>query len=104
MARKSGDGRGRLGGRQKGTPNKNTQNLIERAEALGTDPFEILCHIASNNWRALGYRSNPIELKDRQSAADSLCQYMYPKRKAVDLKVGEDSKPITVTFVEAKKK
>lgn len=36
----------RRGGRQKGTPNKATQNLVSRLEELGCDPLELSAKIA----------------------------------------------------------
>ena len=97
----------RRGGRKKNTPNKRTQTLIERAEKLGIDPFEILLHFAEGDWEALGYKSetklisagmgqtlyvDTIAVEDRIQAAKEVCQYLYPKRKAIEHtgKDGED--------------
>jgi hypothetical protein len=94
-------GRGRHDGvgRQKGTPNKKSLALLERAQALGVDPFEVLLRFAKGDWQGLGYdspteiimtKTGPME-KDRitpdhrLSAASQACQYLYPKRKAIEV-------------------
>lgn len=115
MARKPGDGRGRLGGRAKGTPNKNTKALLEKAEELGVDPFEVLLRFAAGDWKGLGYQKPQRQLVSmgrifyvdvitpqmRIYAADKACQYLYPKRKAVDLKMDQSDGTLVVQFVEA---
>lgn len=97
-------------GRKKGTPNKNTQLLVDKAQELGCDPFEVLCLFAKGDWKALGYRDEivtrptqygevweyTISPECRKSAASDLCQYVYPKRKAVELST-PDSESVTIT-------
>jgi hypothetical protein len=73
-------GLAKTGGRKLGTPNKNSQALSERLESLGCDPIEGLARIA------LDPATKP-ELKVRCFA--ELAQYVYPKRKAVDLALNE---------------
>ena len=89
----------RYGGRVKGIPNKKTQSLIERCDDLGVDPFDVLLRVAKGDWEALGYDSptniivtkqgsyeqDVITLESRVNAAKELCQYLYPKRKAIEL-------------------
>ena len=70
----------KTGGRKPGTPNRNSQALIDRLEALGCDPIESLATIA------LDPATKP-DLKVRCLA--ELAQYVYPKRKAVDFARGE---------------
>lgn len=91
----------RTRGRKKGTPNKRTQTLFQKAQELGVDPFEILLLIAKGDWKALGYDSSEIQLLSkgipyfvdrislqmRQSAASDCCQYMLPKRKAIEMPI-----------------
>lgn len=94
----------KFGGRTKGTPNKKTQALLDRAKELGIDPFEILLYAAGNKWARLGYCSGtlrrkgddgktytvdriPLEL--RIIAAKEACQYIYPKRKAIEISTDE---------------
>lgn len=89
----------KTGGRVKGTPNKKTQDLLEKAEELGVDPFEILLMVAKGDWEGLGFESaklvyftaagieaekDRITLSDRLSAASEACTYLHPKRKAVE--------------------
>lgn len=97
-------------GRQPGTPNKNTKALLEKAEELGVDPFELLCHIAKGDWKAFGLKmmkrtetvpgqtltrevdvEPEISFEDRFRAIIELAGYLYPKRKAVALSADEDS-------------
>ena len=66
----------KTGGRVAGTPNKRTQDLQERLEALGVDPLEGLALIAKDT-------STPLEL--RAKVQSDLLQYLYPKRKALDV-------------------
>jgi hypothetical protein len=70
----------KTGGRKSGTPNRDSQALIERLEALGCDPIEGLARIALDP-------ATKIDLKVRCFA--ELAQYVYPKRKAVDFALGE---------------
>jgi len=106
MAWPKGKTKTKTGGRLKGTPNKRTQSLIERAEALGVDPFEVLLHVAKGDWKSLGYKTGTTEgpfgskperitLKDRMHAAAEACQYIHPKRKAVEL-TGKGGGPLDV--------
>lgn len=99
MARSLGDGKGRLGGRAKGTPNKATTDLQRLSAELGVHPFEILLHFAAGDWKALGYKQESyiefgkgfendvlyIKPETRVKAAAEAAQYLYPKRKALEL-------------------
>jgi hypothetical protein len=88
-------------GRKKGTPNKDTSSLIERAAQLKIDPFEIMLFFAANDWKRLGYDGptmvkytrdgSPYEVDRispelRQKSAADASQYLYPKRKAIEVK------------------
>lgn len=87
MASKDGQ---KTGGRKKGTPNKLTQDLHQIAEELGVNPFEILLRFAKGDYEALnlpectsfGAPTIPPEL--RQKAAKDACEYLFPKRKAIE--------------------
>ena len=72
--------RQKTGGRQAGTPNKRTTELSERLESLGCDPIEGMAQIAMNE-------ANPMELRGRMYA--ELAGYLFPKRKATEIKVDE---------------
>lgn len=90
----------KTGGRKKGTPNKNTQELIDLADQLGVNPFAILLHFASGNYEALGmpkqvvksagmgrtYIEDSILPEMRLDAAYKCAQFLYPKRKALEVK------------------
>jgi hypothetical protein len=85
-------------GRRKGTPNRNVLPLIEKAQKLGIDPFEILLLFANGDAESLGYpackipnssdrglgEANCISIDQRLKAASEACQYLYPKRKAIE--------------------
>jgi hypothetical protein len=101
MPRQPNDGRGRLGGRTRGTPNHQTKTLIERAEALGVDPFENLLRFAAGDWKGLGFKKptrimftkagDAVEIdvitpEMRLMASEKASTYLYPKRKAIDVK------------------
>lgn len=75
----------KTGGRQAGTPNKRTQEVIERLDALNCDPIEGMAAIAMD-------ASNPPELRGRMFA--ELAQYIAPKRKAI-----EQSSEITHRYI-----
>lgn len=82
-----------------GTPNKDTQALIDLAHKKGINPFEILLHIANGDWKALGYKDDKavvqtksgvsycerITMDHRMAAAAHASQYLYPKRKSVEI-------------------
>jgi hypothetical protein len=67
----------KTGGRIKGTPNKKTGELAERLVALGCDPIEGMAQLALD-------KGNPPEMRGRMFA--ELAGYLYPKRKAVEVK------------------
>lgn len=61
-------GHPRYGGRKKGVPNKVTLDLMKICEEEGVDPFRALVKAS---------------LKSEKCLLD-LCQYVLPKRKALD--------------------
>lgn len=78
-------------GKKKGTKNKKTQSLIDKAEVLGVDPFEVLLLFAKNDWRSLGYHEPLIDPDTRVHAAKEACKYLYSQRKAIDVTSGGES-------------
>ncbi len=72
------------GGRQKGTPNKRTQAVTETLEGLGLDPIRGMAEIALDE---------RVEVSLRVQVLKELCQYVAPKRKAVEV-TGEDGGPL----------
>ena len=79
----------KTGGRQKGTPNKRTQNLVELIEAShgDFDPVLELINIYKDT-------KTPLELKT--SILKDLMPYIYPKRKAIEFEPFETSKPLNI--------
>jgi hypothetical protein len=65
----------RRGGRQRGSPNKRTLDVIDRLAALKCDPLEGMAKLAMD-------KSNAPELRGRMYA--ELAQYVAPKRKALE--------------------
>lgn len=103
----------KTGGRKKGTPNTKTLSVQAIAEKLGVCPIEILFQIATNDWDALGYDDGTvtrcgaggvtydedvIQLDHRLHAAKELAQYLYPKRKALELSNNEGEPLTGITF------
>ena len=81
----------KTGGRAKGTPNKRTQSVMEKLEALGCDPIAGLAKIAMNKRQKLGVRKDvPIEL--RAQMFKELAQYVAPKRKAIEINTQEQGR------------
>jgi hypothetical protein len=66
----------KTGGRVKGTPNKKTTDVQQLLENLNCNPIEGMARIAENIEIDIGIRLN---------AYKELAQYMFPKRRAVDL-------------------
>ena|SRR5258708_1704376 len=101
----------RLGGRQKGTPNKRTQDFDARLHRLKCDPLslmtlivrgEVPCNVCRGKGktpyrkkdRSLGERTcescygstfEIISPVDRGKTAAELLKYQYPQRKAVEV-------------------
>ena len=76
MARQKGDGRGRLGGRSKGTPNKIT-----------TSVREWIASVIDKNRSQMEADLQALEPKDRLQVMERLMQYVIPKQKEVESKV-----------------
>lgn len=95
----------RRGGRQKGTPNKKTQAIEAMLEHYGCEPLEVLAMVANGeplkarigvgelSKKAPGKEDGDDDfvegdviptLDQRINAAKELCNYVYPKRKAIE--------------------
>jgi hypothetical protein len=77
-------------GRKKGTPNKRTGEAREVFVKHKIDPLEVLALMAKGDWKALGYKEGEepdqkLALELRFYAAKEGAQYLYPKRKAVEI-------------------
>lgn len=77
--RTKGDGRGRLGGRKKGTPNKVTSNLREWINAL-----------IDSNREQIESDLKELEPKDRLMVLERLLSYVLPKMQNVDTSLNFD--------------
>jgi hypothetical protein len=104
----------RTGGRKPGTPNKNSQQVLDRVRMLGKDPLEILVLFYLEDWKALGYEARtvtrytqtgaeyeefviPPEL--RASCAKDVMKYCFPQRKAVEYNAVNENENHTPTNV-----
>jgi len=74
MAFTKGKARPANAGRKKGTPNKKTQDLLERCAQRGVDPFEVLLELCQSDDDAI-----------RLQAAKEACKYIHPQRKAIEM-------------------
>lgn len=125
-------GHPKVGGRQKGTPNKSTLGIIEKLAAWKCDPFKTLQMMADNTMpcsvcrgsgmtkfqpgagserfsgqrtcqSCWGSKMERISPKERGWAAGELAQYVAAKRKAVEVSGPEGTTlPITVNVVYRK--
>jgi hypothetical protein len=72
----------KTGGRKAGTPNRKTMEIGELLESLEHNPIEAMVRIATDPEASL-------ELRGRMNA--ELAQYVYPKRKAVEVAADQDA-------------
>lgn len=79
-------------GRPKGSPNARTQDLFDITERLECNPFEVLIMFAKGDAEAL--RISEISAELRLRAAKDACDYLFPKRKAIE-HTAIQSDPIT---------
>ena len=77
--------RPKTGGRQRGTPHKRTEAVTALLAQLNCGPIEGMAQIAMDE-------KNPPELRGRMFA--ELAGYIYPKRKAVEVKADEGPKVV----------
>lgn len=98
MTFKVGDKKPQGAGRAKGTPNKQTQTLQEIAERNNCDPFEVLIWFAKRDYDSLHLpewidkvgkdgafiREATISPELQQKSAKDACEYLHPKRKALE--------------------
>ncbi|MBQ3945357.1 MAG: hypothetical protein II670_07100 [Alphaproteobacteria bacterium] len=72
MARKKNDGRGRIGGRAKGTPNKISKDLRLW-----------IYNLVNGNRTQIKKDLKSLSPKDRLAILEKLMQYVVPKQQAV---------------------
>lgn len=75
MAWPKGKPRPEGAGRKKGTPNKSTEELFEICKKYNCDPFEGMVIIASQE----------KDLLNKFQMLKEIAQYLYPKRKAIEV-------------------
>ena len=82
------------GGRVKGTPNKKTQEVIDRLAELKCDPIEGMARIAQQ-------AMDEADLVLAGNMYKELAQYVAPKRKAVEMTGanGEDLVPKEIKII-----
>ncbi len=100
MAWEKGKTRPESSGRKKGTPNKRTEELMAICQEEGLDPFRALVRFAKGE----PLEDIPIEKKigimlKQFDALKEVCQYLYPKRKALEHS-GEINNPYMDLSVE----
>lgn len=76
MARTKNDGKGRLGGRQKGTPNKVTKGVREW-----------LAKLINKNRKQIEVDLQQLDPKDRIMLLEKLMQYVIPKQQNIKAEV-----------------
>jgi len=81
----------KTGGRKAGTPNRTTREIGEPLESLGHNPIEAMVQTATDP-------NASLELRGRMNA--ELAHYVYPKRKAVEVKADQDAPPIQRVVIE----
>lgn len=101
-------------GSRKGIPNRRTLNAEMKAKELGIDPFECLLLFVKGDWEKLGYDSAKyvasigehgvvekwtIDPAVRAKAAMEACNYLMPKRKAIE-HTGEGGGAIALTLTD----
>lgn len=79
MARQKNDGKGRLGGREKGTPNRVT-----------TSTKEFICDLIDRNRAQMKRDLKTLTPKDRLLILEKLMQYAVPKQQAVTGSISVD--------------
>jgi hypothetical protein len=104
----------RLGGRQKGTPNKDTLRLREIAQKHKCDPFEVLIMFANGDHKALGYEKERVKTitefgtvyeltispELRAKCAEKACEYLEAKRKALEHSIADETVEKMKTYEE----
>lgn len=106
----------KTGGRQKGTPNKRTQDLLDLAEEMEADPFLFLCKVMKGDLRDFGYAfpedeiHNPEEEaelhpedKGRNLSFDKTVGVMLPKHM-IPLEMRIDAAKELMPYLHAKRK
>jgi hypothetical protein len=81
----------KTGGRSAGTPNRKTLEITELLESYDCNPIEGMVRIAQDE-------TNTPELRARMFS--ELAQYMYPKRRAVEMSAHEGAGEVIFRWVD----
>lgn len=84
--------RKKTGGRAKGTPNKKTQDVIDKLEELNCDPIEGMARIALE-----AHDNGDLPLAGNMYK--ELAQYVAPKRKAIE-HTGQNGEDLFPEFIK----
>lgn len=93
MAYPKGKPRPEGAGRQKGTPNKSTEYLQDLCDKNGINVFEAMLKVAKDAY-------DPAL---RFNALKELAQYLYPKRKALEITGDAEGFKIVIEDYTSKK-
>lgn len=86
-------------GRRKGTPNKASLKVEEKAALLGIDPTTVLLFFAAGRWQELGCASaDEVTMDHRLKASSELMKYIAPTLKSIEHS-GVDGGPIETEVV-----
>lgn len=85
MGRKKNDGRGRLGGRQKGTPNKAARGLKEAMARIVEGYFTTPGESKESNYPGLSEDLSTMTPEGRAKTITGLVGYIVPKRQALSI-------------------
>ncbi len=88
-------GKPKTGGRQKGTPNKKTQEFLVMLEKNNFDPGEEYVALYRKQMAIYNHRIKPVHgranlagaliaLADASTSLNNICQFVYPKKKAIE--------------------
>ena len=84
-------------------------------EKTGVNPLLMLLHIASGNWKALGYKKGTkqivtpqgkvvtvdrIDIPDRRMAATDASKYFFTQLKSVEVELGKDANKVAQSFTQ----
>jgi hypothetical protein len=116
----------RFGGRQKGTPNRKTEEIAEKLARLKCDPLEGMAMIALNKVpcglcrgagktkyklpgdetihertceRCYGSRMEACSLELRAKMYSDLAQYVHPRRKAIELSTPSEPLELSIAAI-----
>lgn len=105
-------------GRPKESGNKDRVEIFKKAEELGVDPFVVLLHFVKGDFEALGYEEYSqrltqsgaiinvltIDPEVRAKCAMKACEFMYPKKKSVEVSTGDIKGALTLAYGITSKK